>query len=1024
MRKSALLLLALLVIPSNIDVKNLNSKSSIDVTYDIHPIVHDIDYGDELVKLPKKIQLNLSSEIDNYTKKEAYDVLSLKNVRASTKADYADFELRLSVNQDSQNEHFNKLDAYTLEITNEYISIVGKDDRSCFYGLQSLREIFNQSDDEIRELTISDYSNSQYRGVIEGLYGVTYNNFEIKDMIEFMSYYKANTFFYGPRHDAYFRTAWREMLPDDEVVMLKEIADYSKERKVDFYFGCNPVETKSMSMSNYNEDIKIFFARFEQAYNVGIRNFFISCDDVDGASVDVELQIRFMNDLVAWTEEKGDCGRVVLTPSCYCGSSDEVLGVNSGYLDKLNGRLSDKIDVFWTGKMITSSISTGDFDTFYRLVGRKPIFWLNWPVNDYAPTKLIMSKGEMLDVTYEDEDAPFLGVISNPQILPYPSNLAIYQCLDYAWNYRDFNLNNVYNSSFERMEKNEPLALKKVCSYLANANKYLENRYFEESPELKVLINEYNRLKENGSSLVEIKKLIVKELNSTMTAVDKLINNAENRNLIKQLMPYILAVKDTCVATIEYLNLEDLVKTGTTDQVIESLNKATEAYNHIKENKSVVLDYVKCNEDPLPVDVCNAVLTPFLNELIESVDYEARLISGLPTGIIYRGFNGIYSGTFDDMFDNDESTYLWLDGDCVNKSYLQIDLEEVTEITSLKVVYRDKHGESCYFPNVEISNDGRTYTNIANVNSNLLELDLRDNPVETRFIRLGNFTGRTMPFWVSIAEIDMNYIPMDEVKVTYSGIDGIYSGSTSDMFDGNPSTYCWFNDYPQKDAYIQVDYRKEIEVENLTVLFKNMYNGDPCHMTSIEYSTDGVNFTKLGKITSNSFVMTFDTPIKLRYLRLTNDTGDKWGIWVSVSEIIINQDIPNIEYSGFNGIYSGSVNDMIDNDDSTYLWFSSGAENNGYVLFSYDEVQTASKFNVLFFNGQVGENQPGLTNCYLSCLEVSMDGINWTVLETGNDDNNINVTLDEEVSFKYLRLRNDSGYTTPHWVAIANVSFN
>ena len=236
MRKSALLLLALLVIPSNIGVKNLNSKSSIDVTYDIHPIVHDIDYGDELVKLPKKIQLNLSSEIDNYTKKEAYDVLSLKNVRASTKADYADFELRLSVNQDSQNEHFNKLDAYTLEITNEYISIVGKDDRSCFYGLQSLREIFNQSDDEVRELTISDYSNSQYRGVIEGLYGVTYNNFEIKDMIEFMSYYKANTFFYGPRHDAYFRTAWREMLPDDEVVMLKEIADYSKERKVDFYF--------------------------------------------------------------------------------------------------------------------------------------------------------------------------------------------------------------------------------------------------------------------------------------------------------------------------------------------------------------------------------------------------------------------------------------------------------------------------------------------------------------------------------------------------------------------------------------------------------------------------------------------------------------------------------------------------------------------------------------------------------------------------------------------------------------------
>ena len=115
---------------------------------------------------------------------------------------------------------------------------------------------------------------------------------------------------------------------------------------------------------------------------------------------------------------------------------------------------------------------------------------------------------------------------------------------------------------------------------------------------------------------------------------------------------------------------------------------------------------------------------------------------------------------------------------------------------------------------------------------------------------------------------------------------------------------------------------------------------------------------------------------------------------------------------------------MIDNDDSTYLWFSSGAENDGYVLFTYDEVQTASKFSVLFFNGNSDPDKPGLTNCYLSCLEVSMDGKNWTILKTGNDTNQIKVTLENEVSFKYLRIRNDSGYTTPHWVAIANVGFN
>ena len=192
---------------------------------------------------------------------------------ASTKEDYSNFKLNISINNDSSNGLFEKLDAYTLSIDEDSIDIVGKDDRSCFYALQSLREIFNQSGNEVRELTINDYSNSLYRGVIEGLYGVPYNNFEIEDMIEFISKYKANTFFYGPRHDSYFRTAWRELLPRDELMMLEEVATYAKSRKEDFYFGLNPVETRSFTMANYEWDYEAFIARFEQAYSIGIRHF-------------------------------------------------------------------------------------------------------------------------------------------------------------------------------------------------------------------------------------------------------------------------------------------------------------------------------------------------------------------------------------------------------------------------------------------------------------------------------------------------------------------------------------------------------------------------------------------------------------------------------------------------------------------------------------------------------------------------------------------------------------------------------
>lgn len=1022
MRKLTLLTLAGVLIPLGL-LSNTELVKASDVTYDIHPLVHDIEYGDDMINLPSKIQINLDSNIDKDTKNEAYDVLSIKGVLASTKDDFADYKLNISVNNDNSNELFDKLDAYTLSIDEDSIDIVGKDVNSCFYALQSLREIFNQAGNEVRELSISDYSNSIYRGVIEGLYGVPYNNFEIEDMIEFMSYYKANTFLYGPRHDSYFRTAWRELLPQDELIMLEEIVNYAKTRKVNFYFGLNPVETRSFTMDNYERDYQIFIARFEQAYSVGVRHFFISADDVAGETVEPELHVRFMNDLADWARAKGDCGRLVLTPSFYCGSGIDRLGVSGNYYDIFKTELDEMIDIFWTGYDVTSCISTGDFENFYNLTGRKPIFWLNWPVNDYAAQRIIMSKGEMLDLNYENEDAPFLGVITNPQVKPYMSLPQIYQCLDYAWNYKDFDMDSSHDTSYSRVEANEPEALKHVASYLANATKYIGDNYFEESPKLKALIEEYNALKAAGSSLIEIKAQIKEELELTISDINLLIANAKNRNIIDELTPYMLAVKDTCLATIKYLELEDIVNNKEEGKVYDAIINADNAYKKIKENKAIVLDYITCNETLMPVEVCNAVLTPFLNQLILDLDFDAKLMAGLPTGIVYRGLNGIYSGSLDDMFDNDEDTFVMLDGYAVNGSFLQIDLEEVTLLSSLKIVYKNQFGEACYFPKVEISTDGYMFQPLANQNSNVLELDLRDTQVDARFIRLSNFSGTDLPWWISVAELKINYLKDNDVRVTTSGIDGIYEGDVSKMFDGNPSTYCWFNDYPAKDAYIEIDYRQVIELNNLKVEFKNMYADSAAFMPCIEYSVDGKTFTKLMDVNSNSAFVELNVPVQFRYLRLTNNTGNKYDIWVSVAEIMINIDVPKVTYQGFEKVYSGSPLEILDNNDQTYLWFGSGASKDAYVMIELDEVVSASEFKVVFFNGFVADNQPGLTNCYLSELEVSMDGINWTPLETGNDDNLIHVVRDEAISFKYIRVKNGTGETTPHWVAIASIEY-
>ena len=62
MRKISILLLTLLVIPFNLNAKQLSSENE-NVTYDIHPIVHNIEYGDGLVNLPKRIKVSSAVRI-------------------------------------------------------------------------------------------------------------------------------------------------------------------------------------------------------------------------------------------------------------------------------------------------------------------------------------------------------------------------------------------------------------------------------------------------------------------------------------------------------------------------------------------------------------------------------------------------------------------------------------------------------------------------------------------------------------------------------------------------------------------------------------------------------------------------------------------------------------------------------------------------------------------------------------------------------------------------------------------------
>src|SRR5699024_6576466 len=84
------------------------------------------------------------------------------------------------------------------------IAILGKDTDAAYYGLETLKMIFNQvSDQTFRSVRFEDYADTKYRGFIEGFYGIpwTYNN--RKSLMRFGGRIKMNTYIYAPKDDPY-----------------------------------------------------------------------------------------------------------------------------------------------------------------------------------------------------------------------------------------------------------------------------------------------------------------------------------------------------------------------------------------------------------------------------------------------------------------------------------------------------------------------------------------------------------------------------------------------------------------------------------------------------------------------------------------------------------------------------------------------------------------------------------------------------------------------------------------------------
>lgn len=865
------------------------------VEYEIYPTVQSITYGDKNSTISGKYNIVYESKIDSYTKNKAIEVLSRKNVKASIGDDISTEKGNLLLGVYSSKEKVDsyitedvsfiseKIDSYYLSIKDNNIVILGKDSDSVYYGLSTLDLIFQQTQDEVRELEIKDYSSSYYRGFIEGYYGIPWTSEERKELMIFGSKFKSNIYIYAPKDDAYHSSCWRDLYAENDLEILKEQIEVGRETKTKLAWALHPFMSNKITADNYDASLQIVEKKFNQLYEAGVRQFVISADDVEvtgGLLEDGSLHNKLLNDVATFLKAKNDCNDLVFVPSAYCYQAEQRLKVDlNKYYASLMKDLDDSIHIMWTGDDVCSSMESGRFTEFTNLTNKKPFFWLNWPVNDYSTDHLLMGKGEVLNINYTDDTVPFEGMVTNPMQQAEPSKLSIFAICDYTWNSNKFNVDKSYNDSFKYIEEKEYESLKSISSHLTNANLY-EGKYFEEAKDLKELITEYETTN-------DVTKLV--EYFTKFTAsIESFKANAKNTKLKDSMLPWIEALEDASNAMINYLTIMKDFDNLSNDQLKTMLDNGNSYEEKSKLHKEPVLNVITYNIDYKYADYGVSVLKPFMNKVKQIVNDKVKLALGLPTGIVYEGFDSIYSGSVDNIFDGDESTYCWFGSVPSEDAYIRIDLEEVKEIHDIKILYGNANGATDYMVGkVYVSRDAKNYNYVGLSDSASVLLDLRDNPVNARYIMIKNTSTET---WVSIKEVSYNTLSLDQVTVTADGFvmaDAAHADFNL-MLDNDLSTYVWFDWHCTVGAYVCLDLRQVKEIKKIS-FYQNTteHPGDLFENCTFYISEDGVNYTKVGDdnyLSQEEIIINLDN-VRARYVKVESNVVNNSG--VTIREFIV-----------------------------------------------------------------------------------------------------------------------------------------
>ena len=996
----------------------------------VYPVPQETTYlSDEGMELVGEVNVVIHGDQEEATVEKLEEILKENNIKYNIAEEVANDKANIVLTSDKnhcdncvdsdllEDEALNNKEGYVIKTSNDEnekgnISIVASDSEGAYYGVLTLGQILEkESNNKIVEVVISDYPEIEFRGFIEGFYGTPWSHEDRISLMKDTSEYKMNTYIYAPKDDPYHRSNWKDLYPEKEAKQIQELAQAGTENNVNFCWTIHPGATLKFTEADFDALI----AKYEQLYDLGVRQFGVLFDDTDDWT-NGRKQAEWINRIdTEFVKAKGDVAPMIVISARYNSAWGPSM---NNYFKPFMQTLHSDIQVMWTGHATMSNISKDvmEWPKTQTGVDKDLAVWWNYPVNDYCDSRILMAPLHNLNTDLDNVS----GFFSNPMNQAEASKVALYSIADYTWNTDEFDYMKSWETSIEKLVpeiKEEFMRFASNTCYLKDDGGASGAFEYDESWYLAEKIDALKSAISNNEPLVDKANDLLTEFNIIVSDYDVIKENINNDNLLSEIEPFLNSYKALGEAGVAAMKSLIASEEGKIEEWLDNSNLANEKLELM--NTFTVDRLENDTITPYTVAVGEKRLKPIINEVITvSRDIISKTIFKEIKPEVISSQKDL---NIDVKFENGEYSIGEITALELNKDeYIGIALPKANKLSEVIINASDYEGLV-----LEYSLNGIEWSEAeTNITDGVMK---SNNSIAATFVRIVNKGDNKKTIDINSFEAK----PVYKMTPTISENIGTYQSYNIDKaLDGDRSTKYWSDKATSAGHYIQIDLGNKVPLYDVSAYF-----GATDYMRNSEYliSEDGINWTSLGELQYTSEgdkkVATINANGQMaRYIRIQAN-GDNSGYWVQLFEVEVNKTVPD---AGDNyvelvtGDLEGRVDYLYDSDLSTafeaeinkttqsLVYKMTRVTNVGNILFLQDK-DNISKATVSVKNTNGVWKKVGILGKQLSDIEVNDDILEVKIEFDINNPSpkiyeiivNENTEVDEEVFKDHLQIAID-----------------